>query len=48
MEKKLPERVEIILVDDGSKDSTLTYIEEMSKVYSESESKATCFVRGLR
>lgn len=30
-EKKLPDRVEIILIDDGSKDATLAFIQKMTK-----------------
>ena len=32
----LPDRIEIILVDDGSKDKTWDYILEMTKKYPES------------
>ena len=47
-DKKLPERVEIILIDDGSKDKTLEYIKEMTVKYTEAEAGPTVFVRGLR
>jgi glycosyltransferase involved in cell wall biosynthesis len=40
--------VEIILVDDGSKDGTLKFIKAMTEKYPEEESAKTCFVRGLR
>ncbi len=44
----LPQRIEIILVDDGSKDKTWDYILEMTKKYPESETSPTVFVRGLK
>ena len=43
----MPERVEIILIDDGSKDSTLEYIKKMTIAHPETKGQ-TCFVRGLR
>ena len=43
----LPDRIEIILVDDGSKDKTLQFIIEMTKKYPETQSPCIC-VRGLR
>jgi cellulose synthase/poly-beta-1,6-N-acetylglucosamine synthase-like glycosyltransferase len=36
-ENRLPDRVEIILVDDGSKDGTLKYIKEMTEKYPEEQ-----------
>ena len=46
---KLPKRVEIILVDDGSKDKTLEFIKKMTVEHpEENTSTHTCFVRGLR
>lgn len=47
-EKRLPDRVEIILIDDGSRDKTLEYIKQMTEKYPEAESGPTVFVRGLR
>ncbi len=44
----LPDRIEIILVDDGSKDKTWDYILEMTKKFPESQTKPTIFVRGLK
>ena len=43
----MPERVEIILIDDGSKDTTLQYIKKMTIAHPEKQGQ-TCFVRGLR
>jgi glycosyltransferase involved in cell wall biosynthesis len=45
-EKKLPAKVEIVCVDDGSKDKTWQIILEWSKKYPECKSGVT--VRGLR
>ena len=44
----LPDRIEIILVDDGSKDKTWDYILEMTKKFPESQTKPNIFVRGLK
>lgn len=35
-QKQLPDRVEIILVDDGSKDKTLDFIKQMTEAHPES------------
>jgi dolichyl-phosphate beta-glucosyltransferase len=40
--------VEVLLVDDGSKDTTLNYIKKMTEEYPESSSLPTCFVTGVR
>lgn len=49
LEKRLPPRVEILLVDDGSKDTTLDFIKRMTEEHQEdTAAKTTCFVRGLR
>lgn len=46
---RLPARVEILLVDDGSKDTTLAFIKRMTEEHPEdAKAKTTCFVRGLR
>ena len=44
----LPDRIEIILVDDGSKDKTWDYILEMTKKFPENQTKPNIFVRGLK
>ena len=44
----LPDRIEIILVDDGSKDKTWDFILEMTKKFPESQTKPNIFVRGLK
>ena len=44
----LPSRIEIILVDDGSKDKTWDFILEMTKKFPESATQPTIFVRGLK
>ena len=44
----LPPRIEIILVDDGSKDKTWDFILEMTKKFPESTTEPTIFVRGLK
>lgn len=36
-QQKLPDRVEIILVDDGSKDKTLDFIKQMTEAHPESQ-----------
>lgn len=45
-EKKLPPKVEIVCVDDGSKDKTWQIIVEWCKQYPETEKGV--YVRGLR
>ena len=44
----LPPRIEIILVDDGSKDKTWDFILEMTKKFPENPTQPTIFVRGLK
>lgn len=48
LEGVLPSRIEIILVDDGSKDKTWDFILDMTKKFPESQTLPTIFVRGLK
>ena len=48
LEGVLPSRIEIILVDDGSKDKTWDFILEMTKKFPENLTQPTIFVRGLK
>ncbi len=47
-QKRLPKLIEIILVDDGSKDKTLQYIRRMSEEHPYESQSPCCFVTGIR